>query len=116
MNDLQQDNETMTTSRVGVPGFLLGLVTGTVVGAGVAVWLAPRMRAEIRQRAADSASALGAKASGRYQAATRLAGDALDDLTHRGQRVRDDMADAVAHGADAVSRGATALKSSSPPR
>jgi gas vesicle protein len=94
-----------------VSGFLLGLVAGTLVGAGAAVWLAPRMRAAIRQRATDSASALGAKASKRYKAASRLAGDALDDLTHRGQRVRDDVADAVAHGADEVSRRATALKS-----
>jgi gas vesicle protein len=110
-DDLQQDDVTMTTSRPGVPAFLLGLAAGTFVGAGVAVWLAPRMRAEIRQRATDTASALGARASERYQAASRLAGDALDDLTRKGQRVRDDTADAVARGADEVSRRATALKS-----
>ena len=110
MNDLQQD-ETMTTSRFGVPRFLLGLVTGAVVGAGVAVWLAPRMRAEIRQRATDSARALGTRASERYRAASSRVGVALDDLTRKSQGVRDGVADAVAHGAEEVSRRASALKS-----
>jgi gas vesicle protein len=111
MNDLQQD-DTMTTRRFGVPGFLLGLLTGTVVGGGIAMWLAPGIRAEIRQRATDSAKALGTSASERYRAASSRVGVALDDLTRKSQGVRDGVADAVAHGADEVSRRATALKSS----
>ena len=35
-------------------GFGLGLLMGVCVGAGVVLWLAPRMTAEIRGRAAES--------------------------------------------------------------
>ena len=62
-------------------GFGLGLLLGTCVGAGLVLWLAPRMGAEIRQRATDSAKGLAHEVAG-----------------------------AVAQGAHAVERAATAAR------
>ena len=86
--------------------FVIGLLTGTVVGAGLAMWLVPRSASELRRRMTDSAKDLGKRASEQYRQASTRAGEAVDELTRRGQDVRDDMADAVAHGAHAVADGA----------
>jgi gas vesicle protein len=90
--------------------FLIGLLTGTFVGVGLAFWFAPRAGSEIRRRVTDSARELGNRASERYQEASARVGDAVDDLTKKGQSVRDDMADAVVNGAREVARQATAVK------
>jgi gas vesicle protein len=74
-------------------GFAIGLLTGTFVGAGLMLWLAPRMITELRQRVTAS----------------------VDDLTRKGQGVRDDVADVVARGAHEVERFAMAAKTSTLP-
>jgi len=93
-------------------GFVMGLVAGTVVGAGLAMLLAPRLASELRQRATDSARRLGQRASGQYQAASSRVAETIDELTRKGQDVRYDVAQAVAHGAHEVERYATAARSS----
>jgi gas vesicle protein len=108
--------------------FVIGLLTGTCVGAGLAMWLVPRLGSELRQRMADSAKSLGERASEQYQQAGARVGEtvdeltrqgrgvrndvaqAVDDLTRQGQGVRNDVADAVARGAHDVERYATAAK------
>ena len=92
-------------------GFVIGLLTGTFVGAGLAMWLAPRLASEIRERVADSARGLGRRASEHYQQASSRVGDAVDELTRKGQGVRDDVAETVARGAREVERYARAAKS-----
>jgi gas vesicle protein len=92
-------------------GFGLGLLIGTCVGAGAVLWLAPRMTAEIRQRATDSAKNLGQRASEHYRRGGAHLSDAVDEVTRKGQGVRDGIAEAVAHGAHVVERAATAAKS-----
>lgn len=92
-------------------GFIYGLLTGTVLGAGLAMWLAPRLAAEVRDRAVESANRAGRIAADRYhQASTRLV-DTVGDLADRGQDVRDGLADAVAQGAHVVERLAKAARS-----
>ena len=91
--------------------FVVGLVAGTVVGAGLMMWLAPQTGAELRQRATDSARSLGRRASGRYQQVSTRAAEAVDDLISRGEDVRDGVAEAVAQGAREVERYAVAAKS-----
>jgi gas vesicle protein len=95
-------------------GFVIGLVTGTIVGAGLAMWLVPRMASEIRERMSDSARSLGQRASDQYRQASTRVGDAVDEITRKGQDVRDDVAGAVARGAHEVERIATAAKSGRP--
>lgn len=91
-------------------GFTIGLLTGTFIGAGLALWLLPRSASELRHRMSDSARSLGQRASDHYQKANTRAVEALDELTRKGQGVRDDVADAVARGAHEVERYATAAK------
>jgi gas vesicle protein len=86
--------------------FVVGLLTGAFVGAGLMMWLAPRTASELRRRVADSAKDLGSRASEQYQQASTRVGEAVDELTRKGQGVRDDVADAVARGARKVARGA----------
>jgi gas vesicle protein len=91
-------------------GFVIGLVTGTFVGAGLAMWLAPRSASDLRRRVTDSAKSLGKRVSERYQEASTRVGEAVDELTRKGQDVRDDVADVVARGAHEVETYATAVK------
>ena len=79
-------------------GFLAGLVMGGVVGAGLAIWLAPR--------AADSVRTLGKAVSDRYRDAGRRVTEALDGLIRKGQGLRDDVCDTVVRAAQNVERGA----------
>ena len=92
-------------------GFVIGLLAGTVVGAGLLMWFAPRVRSELRQRASDSARSLGKKASERYQQVSTGVGDAVAEVTRKGRGVRDDVAETVARSAHEVERFAMAAKS-----
>lgn len=94
-------------------GFVIGLLTGTVVGAGLLMWLAPRTASELRQRVTDSARDLGQRAADQYEQASSRVGEAVDELTRKGQSVRADIAGVVARGAHEVERYATAAKSGS---
>jgi gas vesicle protein len=91
-------NETMQERRDY--GFVIGLLTGTFVGAGLTMWLAPRVANEIRERVTD-----------KYRLASARVGETIDELTERGNGVRDDVASAVARGAHEVERFAKAAKS-----
>ena len=98
-----------TTPRPGHYPFVLGLVTGTFVGAGLAMWLAPRGIPGVRDRVrrlADSARSVRHEASEKYQRANTRVGEIVDDVTQRGRDVRDDIAGAVARGAHEVAHGA----------
>jgi len=102
---------TLHTEEYRGHGFAIGLLTGTCVGAGLELWLAPRMASELRKRVTDSARDLGRQASEHYEQATSRVGEAVSELTRKGQDLRDDVADAVARGAHEVERYATAAKS-----
>ena len=91
-------------------GFVIGLLTGTAVGAGLAMLLAPRSGEELRHNITDSARNLGDRVSEQYRQASTRVGAAADDITRKGQDVRDQVADTVARGAHEVERYATAVK------
>lgn len=90
--------------------FMMGLFTGTVVAAGVLLYFAPRTRAELRGRISYSAEALGAQASAAYRNVDTHVSDAFGDLSRKGQKVRDDVADVIARGAHEVERLAVVAK------
>lgn len=102
---------TVQTQERRSHGFAIGLLTGTFVGAGLVLWLAPRMASELRERMTDSAKGLGLQASEQFEQASSRVGEAVGELTRKGQDVRDDVADAVARGARQVERYAMAAKS-----
>jgi gas vesicle protein len=99
--------DTQTQDHRGY-GFVAGLVAGTFVGAGLALWLAPRGASELGERLTDSARGLGERASERFREVNARVGEAVDELTRTGQGVRDDVAGVVARGAREVERFATA--------
>jgi gas vesicle protein len=88
------------------PGFMFGLVTGAAIGAGLAVYFAPKIGSEIRTRVAASAKDLGDTASEYYEQVSTRVVDAAEELTSRGQKARDATADVIARGAHEVARGA----------
>jgi gas vesicle protein len=71
-------------------GFVFGLAAGTLVGAGLAMWLVPRLASELRERATDAARNVRQRATERYQQASARVGDAVDELTRKGQGVERD--------------------------
>ncbi len=87
--------------------FLMGLLTGSAIGAGLAIYFADRIALELRQcGVTDSATVLRNAAAERVQAVASRVADVADDVTRRGQAVRDDVADVVARGAHEVGRTA----------
>jgi gas vesicle protein len=87
-------------------GFLTGFLMGGVVGAGLAMWLAPRAAAEIKARATDSVRTLGNAVWERYRDAGRRVSEAVDGLTRKGRGLRDDVCDTVVRTAQGVEHGA----------
>ena len=92
-------------------GFVIGLLTGTCLGAGLAILFAPRSGSHLRQQMADSAKDLGERASEQYQQVSTRVGDAVDALTRKGQDVRDNVAETVAQSAREVEQYANSAKS-----
>ena len=91
-------------------GFLVGLMTGTVVGAGLAIWLVPRVASELRNKLTESLDDVRNRASDQFQQAGARVGETVDEITRKGQGVRDDVAEAVARGAREVERYATVVQ------
>jgi gas vesicle protein len=86
--------------------FLAGLALGGIVGAGLAMWLAPRAAAEIKARAAATAKSVGDAVSERYRDARRRVNDSVEGLARKGQGLRDGACDTVARAAQEVESGA----------
>jgi len=91
-------------------GFVIGLLTGSVVGAGLALWFAPRLAAELRARVTDTAKHLGQRVSERYDDLSTRMTNAATEVTRQGRDARDAVAEAVAHGAHEVESFAKAAK------
>jgi gas vesicle protein len=62
---------------------LIGLLTGTFVGAGLAMWCAPRSNSELRERLTDSANTVGNRAYGRDRQRIPRIRDTVDDLAKK---------------------------------
>lgn len=79
-------------------GFAAGLVTGAIVGAGVALILAPRSGAEFREGVSDSWITLRDAVGRRYRAIADRAGVELENI----QEKIDQAADLIESSANAV--------------
>ncbi|HEV3139432.1 MAG TPA: YtxH domain-containing protein [Vicinamibacterales bacterium] len=80
--------------------FVMGLLTGTVLGAGLGMLFAPKSGSELRGQIAEQAGSLANTASDGYRRATETASDWAD----RGRQVYDKARDAVSKGADEAQR------------
>lgn len=80
-------------------GFMMGLLTGTVLGAGLGMLLAPRAGSELRGQIGEQARNLGTRASDQY----RRAADAAGTWKERGREMVDKARETVGRGEE--SRG-----------
>jgi gas vesicle protein len=77
-------------------GFMMGLLTGTVLGAGLGMLLAPKAGSELRGALGEQARNLGSTVSDQY----RKASEAASGLSEKGREFVDKARDAVSRGAE----------------
>ena len=80
----------------GNGGFMMGLLTGTVLGAGLGMLLAPKAGSELRGAIGEQARNWSNAASEQYKRASEAAGTWAD----RGRDMADKARDAVNRGVD----------------
>lgn len=80
--------------------FVIGLLTGTVLGAGLGMLFAPKSGSELRNKVAEQAGDLANTASEGYRKASETAGNWAD----KGRDAYDKARDAVKSGADEAQR------------
>jgi gas vesicle protein len=84
----------------GGGSFVMGLLTGTVLGAGLGMLFAPKSGSELRNQISEQAGSLANTASDGYKKASETAGEWAD----RGRDMYDKARDAVARGAEEAQR------------
>jgi len=101
----------MTTTRfeISATSFLAGLVTGSAIGAALAIACAPRV-GDLRRRVSATADDLTDAVVQRYGDVTARVADVVNNVTVKGQAVRDEVADVIAGGARHVEQFAIAAK------
>lgn len=80
----------------GGGSFVMGLLTGTVLGAGLAMLFAPKPGSELRGQISEQAGALASTASDSY----RRASDTIGDLAGKGRQMYDRARHAVGRGTE----------------
>jgi gas vesicle protein len=106
----------------GGGAFVMGLLTGTVLGAGLGMLFAPKSGSELRSQISDQANSIANQASDGYRRASEAAGQLADrvanqasdgyrraseaagDLADRSRAVYDKAREAVSRGADEAQR------------
>src|SRR5712692_6671822 len=76
------DNESGRASS-----FVLGLLTGTVLGAGLGMLFAPKAGSELRRQLSDQAGNLANQASEGHRRATESAGESVDYGKEAGKKI-----------------------------
>ena len=90
-------------------GFMMGLLTGTVLGAGLGMLLAPKAGSELRGAIGEQARNLGNAASEQYKKASDVAGT----WAERGRDMVDKAKEAVSRGAEEAREYASGTTGSS---
>jgi hypothetical protein len=81
---------------------MMGLLTGTVLGAGLGMLLAPKSGSELRNQLTEGASSLGRRASG---AVNDLSDRARDTVHRGGEQMRGRGSDATLGGRSSFGSG-----------
>ena len=95
----------------GGGSFVMGLLTGTVLGAGLGMLFAPKAGSELRGQLSEQAGNLKNDGVG---AVAERASETAGDLADRGREMYDKARDAVARGADEAQRYVKDAASSTP--
>ena len=105
--------------------FVMGLLTGTVLGAGLGMLFAPKAGSELRSQLSEQAGSLANQASEGYKKASESAGqwaekgrETAGEWAERGKDMYGKAREAVSRGADEAQRYAreatTSVSESSP--
>src|SRR5262245_48495108 len=102
----------------GGGSFLMGLLAGTVLGAGLGMLFAPKAGAEVRKQLSEQANRLRSTANDTYQQASEKINQASEKVSQMVDRGREAY-DRARHGAaspvnTAVGTGTTGYPSSAP--
>ena len=90
----------------GGVGFVMGVLTGAVIGAGLGLLFAPKAGSELREELSAQANDLANQASKGYKRATKTAGEWADSGREMYGQARDVVTRGADQARDAVSRGA----------
>ena len=88
----------------GGGSFVMGLLTGTVLGAGLGLLFAPKSGSELRGQISGQAEQLANTASDGYRRASETAGEWAEKGREKGRETFDKAKDAVARGTDEAER------------
>ena len=80
----------------GGSGFMMGLLTGTVIGAGIGMLLAPKAGSDLRGQVAEQAKNFGTKATEQWGKAS----EAAAGWAEKGREVVNQAREAVNRGAE----------------
>ncbi|MGE5243327.1 MAG: YtxH domain-containing protein [Betaproteobacteria bacterium] len=84
----------------GGGSFVIGLLAGTVLGAGIGMLFAPKPGSELRNQISEQAGAIANTASDSY----RRASDTVNDLADKGRHMYDRAREAVGRGGEEARR------------
>jgi gas vesicle protein len=90
----------------GGGSFMMGLLTGTVVGVGLGMLFAPKAGSELRNQLSDQAGALADQAQEGYRRATESAGQWAEEGKETAGEWAERGKDLYGKAREAVSRGA----------
>jgi gas vesicle protein len=93
------DNDTNSGSS-----FVMGLLTGTVLGAGLGMLFAPKAGSELRNQISEQAGSIANQASEGYRRASETAGEWAEKGRDMYNKAYDKARDAVSKGADEAER------------
>jgi gas vesicle protein len=88
----------------GGGSFMLGLITGTVLGAGLGLLFAPKSGAELRSQLSSRAGDIADTAKETYRQASDKAANVAGDLADRGRDIYNRTRDVVSRTADEAER------------
>lgn len=84
--------------------FVMGLLTGTVLGAGLGMLFAPKAGSELRNQLSEQAGNLKNQASEGYRRASNTANEWAEKGREKGREVYERAREAVARGTDEAER------------
>jgi gas vesicle protein len=79
----------------GGGSFVMGLLTGTVLGAGLGMLFAPRVGSELRNQLAEQAGTLATNAQDGYRRASETAQDGIRRASETAQRASETAQDSI---------------------
>jgi len=98
----------------GGSSFVIGLLTGTVLGAGLGLLFAPKAGSELRGQISEKAGNLANTASEGYRKASETANEWVEKGKEVGRDVYDRTRDAVSRGSEEAQRYVRDAASSMP--